>query len=120
MEVSLWIEAEHIEEDVTEFCNVVVAISTGERYQLNVWSAEFFAGAWAEGEPNASEEVRSLYMLPPDLFVQDLTRPTIEAVIADLIINGRMPPQCLVPDEDLVDVDTVGEAPADDSALDEG
>ncbi|MEZ5342972.1 MAG: hypothetical protein R2706_16465 [Acidimicrobiales bacterium] len=103
MEVSLWIEAEHLAEDITDFCNVVVAISTGERYQLNVWSSDFYAMAWADGEPNASEEVRSLYMLPPDLFVADLTRPTIETAVADLIINGRMPKHCLVPDEVLVD-----------------
>ena len=38
----LWIEAEHLEEDVDDFCNVVIYLSTGSRYALNVWTFDFF------------------------------------------------------------------------------
>ncbi len=99
MEISLWIEAEHLAEEVTDFCNVVVAISTGERYMLNVWTFDFFASARADGEDAASPEMRTTYMHPPDLFVTDLTRPTIENVVADLIMTERMPAHRLVADD---------------------
>jgi len=99
MQVRIWIEAEHLAEDVEDFCNIAVYLSTGERYALNVWSFAFFAVAQADGEINASPEVKHLYIHPPDLFVQDLTRPTIERVVIDLLERGRLPARCLMPTE---------------------
>jgi len=99
MEARIWIEAEHLAEDINDFCNVAVYLSTGERYALNVWTFSFFPLAWAEGEMHASEATKHLYMHPPDLFVQDLTRPTIEKVIVDILERGRLPQKCLMPEE---------------------
>ena len=99
MEARIWIEAEHLAEDINDFCNIAVYLSTGERYALNVWTFDFFAVAQADGEMHASPAVKHLYMHPPDLFVQDLTRPTIEKVIVDVLERGRLPQRCLMPDE---------------------
>ncbi len=99
MEARVWIEAEHLAEAVDDFCNVAIYLSTGERYALNVWTFAFFEIARADGEINASPDVKHLYMHPPDLFVQDLTRPTIEKVLVDLLERGRIPAHCLMPDE---------------------
>jgi hypothetical protein len=87
----LWIEAEHLAEDVTDFCNIAVYLEGGERYALNVWTFDFFGEALRQGEINAAPAAKHLYMHPPDLFVKDLTRPTLEAVVVDLIEQGRLP-----------------------------
>lgn len=99
MEARIWIEAEHLAEDINDFCNIAVYLSTGERYALNVWTFDFFAVAQADGEMHASPAVKHLYMHPPDLFVQDLSRATIEKVIVDVLERGRLPARCLMPDE---------------------
>lgn len=99
MEARIWIEAEHLAEDVNDFCNIAVYLSTGERYALNTWTFDFFAIAQAEGELNASPAVKHLYIHPPDLFVQDLTRQTVEKVVVDMLEQGRLPAHCLMPDE---------------------
>jgi len=104
MEARIWIEAEHLADDVDDFCNIAIYLSTGERYALNVWTFDFFAVAQAEGEMHASPAVKHLYMHPPDLFVKDLTRSTIEKVVVDVIERGRLPQRCLMPD-DATDVD---------------
>lgn len=104
MEARIWIEAEHLAEDIDDFCNVAVYLSTGERYALNVWTFAFFAVAQAEGEMHASPAVKHLYMHPPDLFVADLSRPTIEQVVIDILERGRIPARCLMP-ADAPDVD---------------
>jgi hypothetical protein len=104
MEARIWIEAEHLAEAVHDFCNIAIYLSTGERYALNVWTFDFFAVAKADGEMHASPAVKHLYMHPPDLFVQDLNRSTIEKVVADIIERDRIPVRCLMPD-DAADVD---------------
>lgn len=104
MEARIWIEAEHLAEEVDDFCNVAVYLSTGERYALNVWTFDFFDVARADGEMHASAPVKHLYMHPPDLFVEDLSRPTIEKVLVDILERGRLPASCLMPPE-AADVD---------------
>lgn len=100
MEAQLWIEAEHLSEDVNDFCNIAVYLSNGQRYALNVWTFDYFAIARGDGEMHASEAVKHLYMHPPDLFVNDLTRPTLEKVVVDIIEQGRLPARCLMPEEE--------------------
>lgn len=100
MEAQLWIEAEHLADDVNDFCNIAVYLSTGERYALNVWTFDFFNEARESGEMHASPAVKHLYMHPPDLFVEDLSRPTLEKIVVDLIETGRLPTANLVIDVD--------------------
>ena len=95
----LWIEAEHLDEDVTDFCNIGVYLSTGDRYALNVWTFDFFATALVEGELNASPETKHLYLHPPDLFAKDLSRATLEQVVIDVIEQGRLPIYRKLPDD---------------------
>jgi len=99
IELRVWIEAEHLAEDVDDFCNIAIYLSTGDRFALNVWTFDFFAVARADGEMHASDEAKHLYMHPPDLFVQDLTRPTIETAVVDMLERGRLPARLLMPDE---------------------
>jgi len=99
MEAQLWIETEHLAEEVDDFCNIVVSLNTGERYALNVWSFAFFESAVGQGEMHASPNAAHLYMHPPDLFVKDLSRPTLEAVVVDIIRRGRLPAHRLVTDD---------------------
>lgn len=99
LSVRVWIEAEHLAEDVDDFCNIVVYLSTGARYALNVWTFDFFAVARADGELHGSAEAKHLYLHPPDLFVQDLSRATIEKVVVDILESGRLPASCLMPED---------------------
>ena len=39
-------------------------------------------------------------MLPPDLFVADLSRATVESVVNDMLVRGTMPLDCRVSDDD--------------------
>lgn len=96
MRARIWIEAEELAEDVDDFCNVAVYLSSGERYGLNVWTFDFFETARADGEMHASHSTKHLYLHPPDLFVKDLSRQTIERVVVDILERGRMPPGCLI------------------------
>lgn len=104
LSIRLWIEAEHMAEDVNDFCNVVIYVSTGDRYALNVWTFGYFDVARVEGELHGSPGVKQLYLHPPDLFVEDLSRATIEKVVVDVLEGGRLPARCLMPD-DIPDMD---------------
>jgi len=96
MDFDLWIETEHVDEHIDDFCNVLVTLQTGEAYALNVWTFAFFEVARRHGEETASPDVAGRYLLPPDLFVADLSRAAIESVIKDLLQHGTMPTECLV------------------------
>ena len=98
MNFDLWIETEHLKGPVEDFCNVLVTLQTGEEYALNVWTFAFFETARAQREEAASPDVAARYLLPPDLFVVDLSKPTMESVVEDLLERGTMPADCLVPD----------------------
>ena len=77
----LWLETEHIAEDITDFCNVEVTLTSGERYGLNVWTYAFFR----------SLDPRDTGGEVPDLLVADLSRTTITAGIVDLLIRDGIP-----------------------------
>lgn len=99
MTFDLWSEAEATSDSVNGFCNILVTLNDGRRFALNVWTFSFFNRARSDGEDHASAGLRNTYMLPPDLFVADLTRPTLEAVVEDLIDHGTLPDHCLVADD---------------------
>jgi hypothetical protein len=92
MNFSLWIETEHVAEPITDFCNVIVSFPDGARWALNVWTFDFFSTARTHPELAASPEVSDVYMFPPDLFVKDLSRSTIEEVIGDIVAQESSPP----------------------------
>jgi len=81
------------------FCNISVKFD-GKRYALNIWTFDFLPLA-RRGWPYDEESTETLatYLLPPDLFVERLDRPTVEAVISDLLANNLMDSQWLCDDE---------------------
>ncbi len=94
----LWIEAEHVEDTITDFCNLTVTLDSGERYGLNAWAFDFFELARHTGgdgyTPSGETEG---YMVPPDVFVKNFERLTLESVVGRMIERGQLPPQCRVP-----------------------
>jgi len=96
MDFDLWLEFEHIDGVIDDFANVGVTLADGRRYALNVWAFDFFAVARSEGELKASDGLRGDYMFPPDLFVAELTRPALEAVVGDMVRAGTLPARCLL------------------------
>lgn len=55
-----------------------------------------------QGEHASTLELRSAYLLPPDLFVSELSRQLIEPVIRDLLNHGTLPEHCLADPDDSV------------------
>ena len=100
MDFELWIETEHLEPLVDDFCNVLVTLRTAEEFALNVWTFAYFEVARRRREESASPDITDRYLLPPDLLVADLTRATLESVVSDLLKQGSMPPHCLVVDDE--------------------
>lgn len=100
----LWLEFEHIEpkpdDDPTDdFANIQVRLPDGRRYALNVWTFGYMRRArfrWPY-EIGAGEPAE--YLLPPDLFVERLDRPTLERVVGRMLSAGEMRPEWLCPPE---------------------
>lgn len=99
MDFSLWIEAEHLAEEVDDVCNVRVELGSGEAYGLNVWTHRFLPLARDAEADLARSQVARTYTLPPDLIVDDFGRDTLEAVVADLVDNDLLPAHCLIADD---------------------
>lgn len=95
----LWLEWEAlpnaIDDPADDFANVAVTLPDGRSYGLNVWTFAFVRRArypwpYEEGVGEPAE-----YLLPPDLLVERLDRPTMERVVAQLLANGEMQPAWL-------------------------
>ena len=101
---TLWLEFEHWtpspDEDAPrrEFFNMSVTLPNGQRYALNVWTYGYFERARAEAATEP-ETLGGRFLEPPDLFVEGMDRGLLEIVVANLIANGRMRPEWLVPEE---------------------
>ena len=83
------------------FCNIQVTLDDNRTYALNVWTFDFLPLArypWPY-EIDTSAYL-SEYLLPPDLFVERLDRPTIEAVIRELLANNEMKSEWLCSSQD--------------------
>lgn len=85
---TLWLEFEEVEPgnwDITnEFCNVIVSLEDGRKCGLNVWTYQFLETS-VKMDRESGDNLQGLYLIPPDLFVKELTRSCIEASIADLL-----------------------------------
>ena len=101
----LWLEFEHAQpqpgyDPADDFANVQVRLPDGRRYALNVWAFGFlrrarFPWPYEEGVGEPAE-----YLLPPDLFVERLDRPTLERVVARMLVAGELRPEWLCSRED--------------------
>lgn len=93
IEFELWLEFEHWEsgegEPEGDFFNMQIALSTGEKYALNVWTYDSIGKAVAEAK-ETGEGMEGAYLFPPDLFVERMDRALLEEVVADLIDNDEL------------------------------
>ena len=94
----LWMETEigesfdqEANRPAENFCNISVTLDDGRRYALNVWTFDFLPLARLDWPYDTkSGEVPSLYVLPPDLFVDRLDRQTIEKIVSEMIARNEM------------------------------
>lgn len=88
----LWLEFEATTNwgDLTnDFANIHVDMLDGRHYGINVWTFEFLKTA-IQKEITDQEYGKGLYMVPPDLFVKELTRPCVEQAITSLLKEGNL------------------------------
>lgn len=89
----LWLEFEQIEpgnwDTKNEFCNIHVDFPDGRHYGINVWTYQFLQTA-VNMDKESGENLSGIYQVPPDLFVEELTRECIEKTIADLLKTGDL------------------------------
>ena len=73
----------------TIFSNIIVDALDGRSYGINVWTYKFLETAINTDKEN-EKNLNGLYLVPPDLFVKELSRNCIEKTIADLLKNGNL------------------------------
>jgi hypothetical protein len=89
---TLWLEFEHVDYSTkwvlktdifitggewdreTEACNVIVDLPDGRHYGINVWAYRFLATVVSLDVAD-SQNLQGSYLVPPDLFVKELTYP---------------------------------------------
>ncbi len=101
-EFELWLEFEHLvphEDDDPEddFINVVIKLSTGVSYGLNVWTYKFLERARRCAQQDG-DNLNGTYLLPPDLFVEKLDRQLLEDVVADMICTNSLRKELIIAD----------------------
>lgn len=100
----LWLEFEHTlplsgEDPTDDFANIQVTLPDGRRYALNVWTFRFLSRARYPWPYEIITAPPAEYVLPPDLFVERLDRPTLERVVTQLLAHGQMNSEWLCPSE---------------------
>ncbi len=94
MEFELWLEFEAWTEEnqwdkENAFTNIAVSLLDGRHYGINVWTYQFLQTAVKESiEKN--DNLKGSYLIPPDLFVKELTRECVESTITDLLKEGNL------------------------------
>lgn len=101
----LWLEFEHTvpapgDDPTDDFANVQVRLPDGRRYALNVWTFRFLHRARFPWPYEIGAGRPAEYVLPPDLFVERLDRPTLERVVGRLLAHGEMKSEWLCPPDD--------------------
>jgi hypothetical protein len=89
----LWLEFEEVHPNSwdikNEFCNIHVDLEDGRHYGICVWTYKFFETAIIK-DKEAKSNLYGLYQIPPDLFVEELTRDCIQKTIEDLLKIGDL------------------------------
>lgn len=92
-EFKLWLEFEEVNpgnwDKENEFCNIHVDLPDGRHYGINVWTYKFFETA-IQHDINNKDNLDGLYLIPPDIFVKELTRDCIQKTIDDLLRTGDL------------------------------
>src|SRR4051812_48413459 len=100
----LWLEFEHTDpagqDPADDFANIQVRLPDGRRDALNVWTFRFLYRARFPWPYEVTGNRPAEYVVGPDLFVERLDRPTLERVVAELLVHGELKPEWLcLPDE---------------------
>ncbi|MFN5417265.1 MAG: hypothetical protein ACK5B9_09425 [Flavobacteriia bacterium] len=89
----LWLEFEEVDpnkwDNEIEFCNIHVDFEDGRLYGINVWTYKFLLTE-IEDDKKTGQNLSGLYQKPPDLFVKELTRDSIQSAIEDLLRQGNL------------------------------
>ena len=90
----LWLEFEHWEKHEAddpedEIFNLQIALPSGKKYAINVWTYQSIDKAVKACE-DSGECLDGSYLLPPDLFVHRLDRELLEQIAADLIARDAL------------------------------
>ncbi len=72
-----------------DFANIAVDTLDGRSYRINVWTYKFLERAVRHDREN-DQNLNGLYLIPPDLFVRELSRDCIEKTISDLLESGNL------------------------------
>lgn len=86
---SLWIETEHVADEIADFCNVILTHDDGRQWALNVWTYDFLSTAILNRE--SWSKIDDMYTMPPDLIVDNLSRATLQSVLADVVAHDAAP-----------------------------
>lgn len=89
----LWLEFEEVDpgnwDRENDFANAHIDLPDGRHYGINVWTYKFLETA-IEHELQEKNNLQGLYIIPPDLFVKELTRQCIYQTIGDLLKIGDL------------------------------
>ena len=89
----LWLEFEEVDPDKwdiqNEFANIHIDLPDGRHYGVNIWTYKFLETV-IKSDQKSGENLNGLYLIPPDLFVKELTRECVEKTIEDLLKNGDL------------------------------
>lgn len=83
LEFELWSKDEEFDPNC-DVSNVSITLGDGRRYALNVWTFKYLELARQEQAQDPAS-ASSLYVVPPDLLVENLDRALLERVFDDLI-----------------------------------
>jgi hypothetical protein len=101
----LWLEFEQWQREpdddpTDDFFNMQVRLEGGRKYAMNVWTFKFLQRAiypWSYEETAGKPEE---YVLPPDLFVEQLDRDLLERVVKLMLTKGEMKSEWLCPPDE--------------------
>src|ERR1044072_4752671 len=92
-EFKLWLEFEEVDKNnwdiQNDFCNIHVDLQDGRHYGINVWTYGFFQTSINSNKANGNN-LNGTYQIPPDLFVEELSRACIERTISNLLRKGDL------------------------------
>lgn len=88
----LWLEFEEAmlwEDKTNGFGYISVDLLDGRRYTINVWTFSFLETAIKQ-ETADQTDGKGIYVIPPDLFVKELSRSCVEAAVESLLERGKL------------------------------
>ncbi|PTQ99225.1 hypothetical protein C8P68_10241 [Mucilaginibacter yixingensis] len=93
IDFKLWLEFEEVDpgnwDIYNDAANVGIELADGRCYGINVWTFRFLETMIGIDEKQVAIGA-GLFIVPPDLFVKELTRECIEQTIRHLLFKGDL------------------------------